>query len=118
MLETARGHSDGCKALRTNTRTRMSAERGARPGGGSAEDKSQTEAAIVPQGGDVYSVLCFDEIRLSAEDIKRKSRPVLALWHARNSRTRVCGAQGCDFVLVAGTWRFRRLYAVVINKLS
>jgi hypothetical protein len=50
----------------------MSAERGVRPGGGAAEDKSQTEAAIVPQGGDVYSVLCFDEIRPTTENIKRK----------------------------------------------
>lgn len=94
----------------------MSAERGARSGGGSAEDKSQTEAAIVPHGGDVYSVLCFDKIRPSAEKIKRKSRPVRALWHAMNSRTRVCGAQDYDFVLVAGIWRFRRLYAVVVVK--
>ena len=66
MLETARGHSDGCRALRTNTRTRMSAERGARSGGGAAEDKSQTEAVIVPHGGDMYSVLCFDD-RLNEE---------------------------------------------------
>jgi hypothetical protein len=42
-------------------RTRMSAERGARPGGGSAEDKSQTAAVIVPQGGDVYRALCWDD---------------------------------------------------------
>ena len=44
----------------------MSAERGARPGGGAAEDKSQTEAVIVPQGGDMYSALCFGD-RLNEE---------------------------------------------------
>jgi hypothetical protein len=38
----------------------MSAEHGARPGGGSAEERSQTEAVIVPQGGDVYRGLCWD----------------------------------------------------------
>jgi hypothetical protein len=59
MLEMARGHSEGCRALRTNTRTRMSAERGARPGGGEADDKSQTAAVIVPQGGDVYRTFCL-----------------------------------------------------------
>ena len=63
MLEIARGHSDGWRALRTNTRTRISAERGARLGGGEEDDKSQTEAVIVPQGGDVYNVLCFDELK-------------------------------------------------------
>lgn len=44
----------------------MSAESGVRSGGGAAEDKSQTEAVIVPHGGDVYSVLCFGE-RLNEE---------------------------------------------------
>ncbi len=39
----------------------MSADRGARSGGGEAEDKSQTEAVIAPQCGEVYNVLCFDE---------------------------------------------------------
>ena len=39
---------------------RISAERGARPGGGEEDDKSQTEAVIVPHGGDMYNVLCFD----------------------------------------------------------
>ena len=55
MLEMARSHSesDGCMTLRTNTRTRMLAERGTRPGGGEAEDKSQTEAVII---GDVERV--------------------------------------------------------------
>ncbi len=62
MLEITRGHSEGCRALRTNTRTSISAEQGVRPGGSEAEDKSQTEAFIVPQGGDVYSALCFGEI--------------------------------------------------------
>ena len=37
----------------------MSAERGARPGGGEADDKSQTSAVIVPQGGDVYKAFCW-----------------------------------------------------------
>jgi len=58
MLVMARGHSEGCKALRTNTRTSMSAERGARPGGGVVDDKSHTAAVIAPQGGDVYSAFC------------------------------------------------------------
>ena len=58
MLEMARGHSEGCKALRTNTRTSMSAEHGAMPGGGEADDKSQTVAVIAPQGGDVYRAFC------------------------------------------------------------
>jgi hypothetical protein len=39
----------------------MSAERGARPGGGKGEDRSQTAAVIVPHGGDVYSSLCWDD---------------------------------------------------------
>jgi hypothetical protein len=59
MFEMARGHSEGCRALRTNMRTRMSAERGASPGGGEADDKSQTAAVIVPQGGDVYRTFCW-----------------------------------------------------------
>lgn len=58
MLEMARGHSDGCRALRTNTRTRMSAECSARSEGGAVEDRSQTEAVMVPQGGAVYRGLC------------------------------------------------------------
>lgn len=61
ILEMARAHSEGCRALRTNTRTRMSAERGARPGGGSTEDRSQTAAEIVPHGGDTYRALCWDD---------------------------------------------------------
>ena len=59
ILEMARGHSEGCRALRTNTRTRMSAERGARPGRGEADDKSHTAAVIVPQGGDMYRSFCL-----------------------------------------------------------
>jgi hypothetical protein len=38
----------------------MSAERGARPGGGEADDKSQTAAEIAPQGGDVYRAFCYN----------------------------------------------------------
>jgi hypothetical protein len=37
----------------------MSADCGARPGGGEADDKSQTAAVIAPQGGDVYKAFCW-----------------------------------------------------------
>jgi hypothetical protein len=70
MLEMARGHSEGCKALRTNTRTSMSAEHGARSGGGDVDDKSQTAAVIAPQGGDVYRSFCWINNRL----VRRKGK--------------------------------------------
>jgi len=73
MLEMARGHSDGWSALRTNTRTRTSAERGGRPGGGIEEARSQTVAVIEPQGGDVYNALCWR--CLKTQQTGRLTRP-------------------------------------------
>jgi hypothetical protein len=37
----------------------MSAERGAKLGGGEADDRSQTAAVISPHGGDVYRSFCW-----------------------------------------------------------
>ena len=63
MLLTARAHSSGWSALRTKTSIAISTVPGSNPGGRpSGEVRSQTDAWIVPTGGDVYKGLFCDVI--------------------------------------------------------
>ena len=77
MFDTAWCHSLGGKALSTNMSITTSALLSGKSGGSEGEDKSHTDAVILPTGGERYNSLFYGSIWSGYETTSPKANQYL-----------------------------------------